>query len=276
MQIQEDFSFLAQKDWQAQLGEHLNTENETFFTEQLLPVEADGIGYCVDERPKMNVPEMQDYKRKAAFVGGAAGWVALYMGFGQSQDEAFASTRKMYESLGWGNLEFHIDNEHGHIHDAEELANRNSGCGFLGVATQVFADMKELFGNSYAGLQTPEIDGSSVISTARNAGDVIVPLEGDHKTANYEARVVVNTHDGMTLDRDALYAENPAFLWDAWATVNPKVLAVFNEISGENLSHEEFYRLQAALHLITCARLNALNLGEKSNNLVMLTPGTMR
>ncbi len=265
----EMFAFLNSENWFEELSERLDLQSAEFYKKELQPAEKNELGHCIDERPVKEVTGMENRPLKPAFVGGASGWIVLFMAFGQSREEATNSTQELYNQVGWKTMEFHIDDEHGHIDDEEELAHRESGCGFLGVATNVVESMKQIFAGRFD-LQSAQVDGSAIIREARLAGDTVVPLAGDHKNANYEAKVVVNTVPGTTLDRGALYAENPAFLWDAWATTGDSLRGFFNELAGQELSADDFFRLQAALHLVTGKALNAVSFDEDSKNVVVV------
>lgn len=269
MSSREMFSFLNNENWFEELGHRLDTESVEFYKGELQPAAENELGYCIDERPIKEVSSMENRPLKPAFVGGAAGWIVLFMAFGQSREEATDSTQELYNQVGWNSMEFHIDDEHGHIEDESELDNREVGCGFLGVATNVIETMKQVFVNRY-NIQSAQVDGKAIISEARQVGNTVVPLTGDHKNAGYEAKVVVNTNSGTTLDRGALYAQNPAFLWDAWATTGDTVREQFNQLAGQDLSADDFFRIQAALHLITGAALNAVSFEQQTKNVVLI------
>jgi len=261
---------LDAESWLTHLEAQSNNEDGKFFENHLVPVEANGIGYCIDERPWLNETDKPKVELKAAFVGGAAGWIVLFMMFGKSLEEATEATQSLYQKLNWGKMEFHIDDEHGHVHE-DKLESRNSGCGFLGVATKVTAAIHELLGDRFTQLKAVSVDGEEVIAQARSREDTIVALTGNHKTAGYEAAVVVNFgNKGKTLNRQELYEEKPAFLWDAWATVNDSVLTAFNELAEQDLELDDFFRIQAALHLITGYALNAVSFDDQTKNVVIL------
>lgn len=269
MSMTDTFAFLNSENWLAELQQRLDTESAEFYKGELQDAAENELGYCIDERPIKEVSSMENRPLKPAFVGGAAGWIVLFMAFGQSREEATDSTQELYNQVGWNTMEFHIDDEHGHIEDETVLEEREVGCGFLGVASNVVETMKAVFAGRYA-LESATVDGPAIIAEARQAGDTVVPLTGDHKNAEYEAKVVVNTVAGKTLDRGALYAENPAFLWDAWATIGDNVREQFNQLAGQELSADDFFRIQAALHLITGAALNAVSFDQDTKNVVLV------
>ncbi|MCR4329008.1 MAG: hypothetical protein NUV65_00505 [Candidatus Roizmanbacteria bacterium] len=267
--IQRQLGFLTQNDWQTTLATHTTEGKSELFSGNLVHAQ-DGIGYCMDER------RTKDGSRplKPAFVGGAAGWRTLFMATGMSFEEAGKATKELYAKNNWGEMEVHIDDEHGHVVDGVELDEREEGCGFLTVWHPVLGDLYTLLGqtNIVPGLKPNnkinQVDGKKFIADTRKDGGVVVPLVGNHKTigsSESPADVVVNFRPGTTLNRNELYDENPAFLWDAWATTGTNVLEAFNTLAETNWTTDQFLRLQAALHLATGIRLNAVDLDTHKN-----------
>lgn len=88
----------------------------------------------------------------------------------------------------WGEIEGHIDDEHGHIADEADLSKREGGCGFLKVWHDVLGDVYQLFGvdGSLPGLvsqsEVEDIPGSQFIADIRTTGGTVLPLTGNHKT----------------------------------------------------------------------------------------------
>ncbi len=224
-----------------------------------------GLGYCIDERP----PIAPTGELKPAFVGGAGGWTVLFMMHGKSLDDAVAATEQLYQKMNWGKMEAHTDDDHGDKTDEAALEARNEGCGFLAKWKDIASITKSvLHGEIELMAQLPDVKGSEIIRKIREKGGKIVPLTGEHKTD--EASVVVNFNNGKTLDRAQLYANNPTFLWDAWATTTPEVLGHFNTLANSEWDQDQFMKLQTTLHLATGLTLGALHLDRPNQNLVLL------
>lgn len=237
-----------------------------------LVLASNGLADCIDERPcRLDLENQTDFtirnreNPKPSFVGGAAGFVVLYMLKGKSLEEAVAATKNLYEKMGWSQMEIHIDDEHGHITDLEQLRARNVGCGFLNVISDVVSVLKEL---KLTQLDPKSINGQQIFNALRKEGAKTVVLTGNHKLE--EAGFVINDVGGKTLPKDNLFEESPAFCWDRWATANGNVLAAFNELGNLNLSLEQFAKLQLNLHLATGLRLGALRLSGENPNLVII------
>lgn len=255
--------FLTQDDFLTTLRELSNKEKKDFYLDKLVTAKP-GLGYCIDERPPLGVEEL-----KPGFVGGAAGWMVLFIAFGKDFETSFQLTKELYQKLDWGPLEGHIDDNHGAITSPVELAKRNKGCGFLSVWPQVIEITREIFiGKIDLIGDVPAIPGESFIEAIRGGGGKIVGLKGEHKTN--EACVVVNFKKGMTLDRRELFELQPAFVWDAWATLEDRVREAFNTLAGVNLDEQQFAQIQTAMHLATGLLLQALRLDKGSSNLVLL------
>ncbi len=216
----------------------------------------------MDDRPQLagTLPEgFVRSEKKPAMVGGAAGWITYFMLLGQSLDQAIISTKQLYQNMGWGVMEIHIDDEHGHISDPNELSNRTQGCGFLSVVKDVAQIVSELLKEQISGLsinQFQNVSGTNIFEELKKAGAKVVPLTGEHAD---NASVIINQKQGRkTLDRNQLFSEYPAFLWDQWATANNNVLRAFNKVAGVSIDLDQFTRLQTAVHLVTALRLGAL------------------
>jgi len=138
---------------------------------------------------------------------------------------------------------------------------------FLGFVDQVVKDTKNLL--DFTDKTDVSINGEEIFNAFVRAGADIVVLGGNHKTANYDAEVVINEVGDRTLDRNQIFNENPAFLWDAWATTNQRVLDTFNKLSGNPLTNDQFLKMQAAVHLITGLHLNAIELSTLGNVVVL-------
>jgi len=257
-QISNQLGFLSKNDWLDQLTDKLNTEAASFYQENLLEA-AQGLGYCIDERPIADSDPSKSMPPKPAFVGGAAGWVVMYLMSGQTLENAVISTKALYQKMNWGDMEIHTDN---HSHEGQV------GCGFLNVQQSVIDVLKQL---NIPGLskEINKINGVAIFQALKNAGAKVITLTGAHKAS--QAKVVINQVVGKTLDRQKLYDQNPAFLWDAWATANNKVLTEFNQLAQTNLELDNFTRLQAGLHLATGMFLNAVRLDGAEKNVVMLS-----
>jgi len=248
-------AFLAQENWVEELGNRADTDSAEFYRAQLISA-AEGLGYCIDERLIASEDPQKSEPPKPAFVGGAAGWVVMYLMSGMNLFDAVSATVSLFEQNNWGDMEIHTD-DHAEI-----------GCGFLNVQPKVINTLKNL---KLPGLadNIELVDGKAIFEALKQAGARVITLTGKHKADT--ARVVVNQVEGTTLDRQALYDENPAFLWDAWATTGEKVRNSFNNLSGNNLDAGNFMRLQAAMHLATGTFLNAVRLEGEDKNVVMLS-----
>lgn len=253
-QIITQLSFLKNSDWSQILTSKLDTDSAPFFTEKLVDA-GPGIGYCMDERPIKDNDPAKTAEPKPAFVGGAAGWVVMFMLSGKTLDQAIDLTKKLYEQKNWGKIEVHTD-DHGQL-----------GCGFLNVLPRVIAILKQL---DISGLNKdlPEFSGPEIYSALQQNGSTEVVLTGAHKTD--QAKVVINQQPNKTLDRQTLYENNPAFLWDAWATTDVETLDQYNSLAEASLQADGFFRLQAGLHLATGLCLNAVRLEGPNKNLVMV------
>jgi hypothetical protein len=272
-------AFLRGRDWFGNFKNLLSGGNErkAFFTGQLVSA-GQGIGECMDERRCLVLKgDAADYfssrnleKPKPAMVGGAAGWTTYFLLTGQAIDQAIESTKNLYQQMNWGEMQVHIDDEHGHITDVSTLKNRLTGCGFLGVINEVAAITKNLLaGEGIVNQEALDIDSGTIMKGLIKTGAKVVPLTGNHKTKDHQARVVINDYKDKTLNRDALYEQNPAFLWDKWATTNNQVLEKFNQIAGQNLSQEQFIKLQTTVHLATGMMLEAITLGSDGNVILL-------
>jgi len=252
--VSAQLAFLSQENWVDELGNRADTDSAEFFRAQLIDA-APGLGYCIDERMISPDDPQAGEPPKPAFVGGAAGWVVMYLMTGMSLPEAVSATVSLYEQNNWGEMEIHTD-DHAEI-----------GCGFLNVQQKVIETLKNL---RVPGLSDTinMVEGKEIFAALKEAGAKVVTLTGAHKTN--EAKVVVNQVGKTTLDRQMLYDQNPAFLWDAWATTGDTVRNSFNGLSGGNLDANNFMRLQAAMHLATGTFLNAVRLTGEEKNVVML------
>lgn len=253
-QIVTQLSFIKKSDWLQTLTSKLNTESATFYTEKLIDA-APGIGYCMDERPIKDSDPAKNKQPKPAFVGGAAGWVVMFMLSGKDLSQAINLTQQLYQQKQWGDMEIHTD-DHGKL-----------GCGFLNVLPRVIAILKQL---DIPGLNKnlPEFSGTEIYNALQQADATEVVLTEAHKTD--QAKVVINQQQNKTLDRQALYDQNPAFLWDAWATADQDTLNQYNSLAETDLKEDDFFRLQASLHLATGLCLNAVRLEGPNKNLVMV------
>lgn len=239
-----------------------------------LVLASNGIADCIDERPCcLDLENQRDFATrnienpKPSFVGGAGGFVVLYMLKGKSLEEAVSATAALYGKMGWGEMEIHIDDDHGKIKEIEQLRERNVGCGFLNVVQDVVRVLKEL---GLTDIDSSLVDGEKIFIALKEAGAKTVVLTGGHKLE--EAIFAVNDVSDHTLPKDKLFTKNPAFCWDRWATANGNVLSAFNELGNLNLSLEQFIQLQLNLHLATGLRLGALRLsGEKPNLIILKT-----
>lgn len=253
-QIVTQLSFLKNSNWLQDLTSKLDTDSGPFFTEKLVNA-APGIGYCMDERPIKDNDPVKTAEPKPAFVGGAAGWVVMFMLSGKTLDQAIDLTKKLYEQKNWGKMEVHTD-DHGQL-----------GCGFLNVLPRVIEILKEL---KIPGLieKLPKFSGPEIYQALQQTGATEVVLTKAHKTG--QAKVVINQQPNKTLDRQTLYETNPAFLWDAWATADQETLQAYNGLTETSLQADDFFRLQAGLHLATGLCLNAVRLEGPNKNLVMV------
>lgn len=267
-QITSQVGFLKGKDWLNQLAHRANSEFIATFESKLKPSEP-GMGYCMDER---EVFFAEDKNLKPAFVAGAPGWRTIFMMTGSDFQTASVRTRMLYQKMRWGQLEAHTDNNHGHITDPQAVQGRDEGCGYLKVWHDVAVVLHNTFGEEMPFLKVPEkVPGVEFIEDIRKDGKII-PLKGDHKLN--EAVVVVNLQEGSTLDVNELYATNPAFRWDAWATKNETVRQAFNTIAQTDISADQFFKLQAGLHIVTGLFLNAIRLEGANPNLVIIPAKT--
>ncbi len=262
-------TLLTGADWNKKLTVKNNWESADRLSRLLVDAE-DGMGYCIDERKILG----QKKDLKPGFVGGATGWMVLFMSTGKSFAEAVRLTGQLYQERHWRQMEGHIDNHHGHITDPHELAKRTEGCGFLGVWQNVFQVMKqslqeELHGQMDFADNIEPKTSTDFINAVRENGGNIVPLTGHHKAG--EAAVAINLVPGKTLDRTALFDTDPAFLWDAWKSTDTQTLDTFNSLAKTNLTGEGFFKLQASLHLATGFFLDALK-GDSTPNLVIINP----
>jgi len=253
-QIMTQLSFLKNSNWLQDLTSKLDTENAAFFTEKLVNA-APGIGYCMDERPIKDNDPAKTAEPKPAFVGGAAGWVVMFMLSGKTLPEAIALTKNLYQQKNWGDMEIHTD-DHGKL-----------GCGFLNVLPRVIAILKQL---DISGLNKdlPEFSGPEIYQALQQTGATEVVLTKAHKTD--QAKVVINQQQNKTLNRQALYDQNPTFLWDAWATADQETLQAYNGLAETSLQADDFFQLQAGLHFATGLCLNAVRLEGQDKNLVMI------
>ena len=262
-------TLLTGTDWHKKLTDKNNLENADRLSGLLIDAE-DGMGYCIDERKILG----QKNDLKPGFVGGATGWMVLFMSIGKSFTEAANLTKKMYAERGWGQMEGHIDNHHGHITDPHELTERTEGCGFLGVWQNVFQVMKQSLQEElhnqvvFADAVEPKTSTDFINAVKESNGNIIL-LTGLHKAG--EAAVAINLVPGKTLDRTALFDTDPAFLWDAWKSTDTQTRDAFNSLAKTNLTGEGFFKLQASLHLATGFFLNALK-GDGTPNLTIINP----
>jgi len=252
--IMAQLSFLKNTDWWQELTRKLDINSTAFYTEQLVS-SAPGLGYCMDERPIKESDPAKNLQPKPAFVGGAAGWTVMFMLSGKNLPEAITLTVKLYQQKNWRKMEIHTD-DHGKL-----------GCGFLNVLPKVIEILQEL---QIPGLSAilPEFNGNKIYSGLQQAGATEIILTKAHKTE--QAKVVINQRLNTTLNRQALYKNNPAFLWDTWATTDQDTLQAYNGLAETNLKENDFLRLQAALHLATGLCLNAVRLEGPNKNLVIL------
>lgn len=252
--VSTQLAFLTQENWVEELGLRSDVDSADFYREQLQPA-APGLGYCIDERPILTTDPAKNELPKPAFVGGAAGWVVMYMMSGLTLPEAVSATVSLYEQNNWGDMEIHTD-DHAEI-----------GCGFLNVQQKVIGTLRNLKVPGFSE-KINMVKGSEIFAALKEAGAKVITLTGKHKADI--ARVVVNQVEGTTLDRQMLYEQDPTFLWDAWATTGDAVRNSFNSLSGGNLDANNFMRLQAAMHLATGTFLNAVRLEGEQKNVVML------
>lgn len=264
--IAQQVGFLRVDNWLEVLGQKKNPDLEFAFR-NLLNKAQPGMGYCMDERPPLYPAQKND---KPAFVGGAAGWMVMFMMHGQDFEEAFRNTKLLYENLAWGVLEAHTDDHHGDITDPDEVNILNEGCGFLKVWPQVVTTLKGVFTDLNLTLPDSPVEGPKFIEKIRKEGGAIVPLTGDHKLD--EAAVVVNFVPDTTLDVRTIYETTPAFRWDAWATSSDPVLTEFKRLANrQEMTSDQFVKLQVGLHLVTGLYLNAVRLEGPKRNLVILS-----
>lgn len=249
-------------DWLSALeGYAVSDRNVLAFYEKNLREAEQGIDCCMDERGVRGGAD----RLKPKFVGGALGWAVLFILTGSDRVSALEKTRKLYEKNGWGAMEVHID-DHG-CSDDESLAKRNQGCGFSGVWREAGEATKQLIDSEIALAAGDYSEGSDLIAAFREAGAVVTSLAGDHKSST--AHVLINFHEGKTLNPADVYGDNPAFSWDIWATTNDKVLESFQELSGTRMTKEHFTKLQALLHLTTGILLGAVRL-DGDRNIILL------
>lgn len=255
-----------------------------------------GIGYCMDERKPLHGTAAEPLPQplvevskppKAAMVGGAAGWMMYFRMMGLDVPHAADATRQLYEKMGWGKMEVHNDDEHGHMHSPAEVAKNKKGCGALSVKDEAFAVVYDLLRDEMPGAISKvekDASGEQYIEELVGRGADVVPLTGNHKTKDQDpsrnAAVVVNMQPGTTIDREAAYDTNPLFLWDAGSTTGTDVLAAFNRITDEQmvaqaghhhsaLTARHFVQIQAAMHLAVGDLLGASHLGTKGNVTVL-------
>lgn len=271
-----DLSFLKQPNWLNAFDGKLNKAEAPKFT-NLLVDSGTGIGECMDERKCITTGLLEGFtsrdlqKPKPAMVGGAAGWTTYFVLMGQDVKQAVSSTKKLYQHMSWGDMQMHIDDKHGEL-TVEKISDRADGCGFLSVVNDVASITKDLLKeDGIVNQETVDFSGKEIFSGLKKEGAKTVVLTGNHKNKpkegeiTKEARVVINMKDNKTLNRDKIYDENPAFLWDAWATTNDDVLEKFNEISGKKLNKDQFMKFQATVHLATGIMLDAVQLGNNGN-----------
>lgn len=213
---------------------------------------AEGMGYCIDERPVKDGTQTL----KPAFAGGAAGWAAMFQMQGASLEQAVEATQQLYTAMEWGDKEVHTD-DHGHP----------IGCGFAKELPHVASTLVSLSDNTplvRLNAQTAgQLNGGTIISKLQESGARLVTLTGDHKPN--EAYVVINSVQGTTLDRSALYHDKPAFVWDAHATTSAGVFNAFNSslrACGIDpvASRDHFVQTQIAMHMVTGVLLGAIHL----------------
>jgi hypothetical protein len=275
--IAQELSFLSKPNWINYLQtldpakNPAREQKRAIIKQALVPVARKNghslMGYCMDERPTL----IEKSKPKIAFVGGAAGWMVLFIATGLSYHQAVANTEMLYRQMNWGPLEGHIDDEHGHIASPARLEERIEGCGFLSVWTDVLQIMHSILKSNDLLIHTPtNPENYQFIQTIRSKKGQIVTLTKSHKLD--QAALVINDNcDGHTLDRNKLYTSgNPAFLWDKWATVNSAVLTVFCRLANCRLTLEQFDRIQTALHLTTASCLGAFKSKVGNSNLLFI------
>lgn len=255
-----------------------------------------GIGYCMDERPPLHGTTTEPLQKplaeasrppKAAMVAGAAGWMMYFRLMGLDVAHAADATKELYKQMGWGRMEVHNDDHHGHITSQEALRQNKKGCGALGVKDDALSVVYDLLMDEMPeAIHKVENDasGDEYIDELVKRGAEIVPLTKDHKTKQADpaknAAVVVNMQPGMTIDREAAYDTAPCFLWDAGSTTGTEVLSAFNKITDAQMVNQaghhhsalttrHFVQLQAATHLAVGDLLEATHLGPQGNITVL-------
>lgn len=265
--------------WLSRLIEASNSELETSYREVLIDAVV-GMGYCIDDREAIatfrkdereaRLIDSQTEKDllKPAFVGGAGGWVVMFMMRGMDIDQALAATVTLYEKMNWGPMIAHIDDDHGNITDKNSIATLRSGCGFLGVAGKIIEQAKVVLGEIAPGSRYGEDLGRKILEFVLDKDGILVVVTNRHAKAN----VVVNNVPGKTINRNELPTNQKAYLFDINASARLEVWRAFCEIdtAGKVLSEEEFYRMQAFMHVATAFALKALD-PEHLNNLAVLT-----
>lgn len=256
-QASQQLAFLAQKNWLGELVAKSDQESADFYQQQLIAA-TEGMGYCIDERPLAEADPLKNRAPKPAFVGGAAGWIVMYLLAGKSLPQAINLIKQLYEKMNWGEMEIHTDD---HSHEGQV------GCGFLNVQQKVIEVLKALKIPGVAEV-IDQNASMTIFNALKDTGAQVVTLTDKHKAD--VAKVVINQTQGKTLDRQALYEQHPVFLWDAWATVSDQVRAAYNELAGTTLETNDFFRIQAGLHLATGMFLNAVRLEGSQKNVVLV------
>lgn len=240
-----------------------------------------GMGYCIDERKAkylilkgLGKILVVDNSNKAevltpGFVGGFGGWVVMYMMRGLEINEAMTAVDKLYAQMKW-DKQAHIDNDHGHKQDPNDIASLRVGCGFLSKAAEIIAQARGVLTEAIAPGATydPEKDGKKIIEHVLDTDGTVVVVTGNHTPAN----VVLNLRESLTLDRTAINDENPTYLWDVYASTSDAVFEAFLSFdTGNNkLNLDQFKKMQAFMHVSTGFALKALDISNPGKNLAVL------
>ena len=264
--------------WRERLSQLTNKEKANLLKERLVNA-IHKITYCVDERvigrilrwvngqPQIDT-HVENYQRGAALPGGALFWLTLFRSFGDDLENAIQKTKQLYNQMGWGDMEIHIDDHHGDLNALiRGQGDKVLGCGFLGVSADVVNVITDLFPD--LNLQPPDNTPlHDIVHAMFQAGATVVELTGAHKAE--EAAYVINTIQGQTLNPPELYNDNPAFITDLWVAgmknnEGKPLHQILFELTGKDIDKETLERLIAATSLAT-----AQLLGVPKENIVYL------
>jgi hypothetical protein len=276
--IVHNLGFIKEENWINSLRKKTNLKESEKFRIKLVRA-GKGIGDCMDERKAKKksaqrdvsfdtITERNTENPKPSFVGGAAGFTFMFYLADPACtiEQAAQKTRTLYEQMRWGDMEIHIDDEHGHITDPARLLERNKGCGFLGASPNLLTILRDLDLTKRTIKEDKKSTfGQDMFNALRKEGAKTVILEGNHAP---DAKIVINQIEGKTYPKDNQFTTQPAFCWDMWATANQEVYEKFlvaGSIDANKFTIQRFQRIQAAMHLATGMLLGVGYLGPRGN-----------